>query len=137
MAELDLDGTEPIDDDELLYRRIPVSREWYANNELLPEAFDPRPDEHTGISIYRAKYKTLEEAAKGPGKKGYYVAVLRAGDLKNHGIQVVPRPILPDDPGHAELPELTAENRDTDSALERKAALTKLALEVKGPFVPR
>ena len=135
MAESD--GTEPIDDDELLYRRVPVSTGWYSEGGLSLEAFDPRPNEHTGISIYRAKYKTLEEAAKGKGKKGYFVAILRAGDLRQHGIDVVPRPNTPEghDPAHAELPGLTAENRDTNSALEQKLALSTLALEVKGPFV--
>ena len=135
MAESD--GTEPIDDDELLYRRIPVSMGWYSDGTLSPEAFNPRPDELTGVSIYRAKYKTLEEVAKGRGKKGYFVAVLRAGDLRQHGIDVAPRPNTPDghDPGHAELPGLTAENRDTDSALERKLALSTLTLQVQGPFV--
>lgn len=131
MAELD--GTEPIDDDERLYRRIPVSKEWYANNELIPDAFEPRSDEYTGISIYRAKYKSLEEVAQGKSKKGYFVAVFRAGDLKANGIDVVPRPET-SDPGHAEITSLTAENRTTQAALDIKLDLCDLALEVSGPF---
>ncbi|MCX7421623.1 MAG: hypothetical protein NT013_19040 [Planctomycetia bacterium] len=135
MAELD--GTEPIDDHELLYRRIPVSMGWYSGGTLSPEAFNPRQDELTGVSIYRDKYKTLEEVAKGKGKKGYFVAVFRAGDLRQHGIDVVPRPNTTDgyDPGHAELPGLTAENCETASAREKKLALSTLAIDVKGPFV--
>src|SRR5580704_14257338 len=99
------DGTEPVADDELLYRRIPVSKGWYSESRLSPEAFDPREDETTGISIYRSKYKSLDEAAKGPSKKGYFVVEFRAGDLRKHGIEVEPRP-KPGDPGHAELPGL-------------------------------
>ena len=45
------DGTEPVADDELLYRRIPVSTKWYTESGLSPEAFDPRRDETTGISF--------------------------------------------------------------------------------------
>lgn len=136
MAESD--GTEPIDDDELLYRRIPVSMSWYSNNQLSPEAFDPRPDETTGISIYRDKYKTIEEVAKGKSKKGYFVVVFRARDLRQRGIEIVPRPDTPDgwDAGHAELPSLTASNRDSDAAMETKLALTTLPIAIRGPFMP-
>lgn len=128
-------GQEPIGDDETLYRRIPVSRGWYDTNGLSPEAFEPRPDETTGISVYRAKYKSLEEAAKGKSKQGYYVAVFRAGDLRANGIQVVPRPAQ-DEPGHAELPGLTCDARLTKEALEIKSRLTVLMQSVEGPFPP-
>jgi hypothetical protein len=126
-------GTEPIADDEVLYRRIPVSKGWYDAQGVSPEAFDPRKDETTGISIFRAKYKNIDEVAQGPSKRGYYVAVLRAGDLRQHGIQVVPRP-LPGDPGHAELPELTCDARLTPPCEERKLRLAELCLRVEGPF---
>jgi hypothetical protein len=129
------DGTDPIADDELLYRRIPVSKGWYDEQGLSAEAFDPRPDEETGISIYRAKYVSLEKAAQGKSKKGYWVAVLRAGDLRRHGIRVEPRP-LPEDPGHAELPDLTCHNRDSAEARERQQRLVELCLRVEGPVFP-
>ena len=128
-------GTEPVADNELLYRRIPVSRGWYSEGILSPEAFDPLPGEATGISVYRAKYKSLEEAARGKSKKGYFVAQFRAGDLRMHGIEVEPRP-EPDDPGHAELPGLTCWNRLEPEALERKLRLARLPLRVYGPFLP-
>jgi hypothetical protein len=128
-------GTEPVADDELLYRRIPVSMGWYSDSGLSPEAFDPRTDETTGISVYRGKHKPIEEAARGPGKKGYYVAVLRAGDLRKLGIDVVPQP-GPDDPGHAELPDLRCDNRREPETEERKVLLARSALRVEGPFPP-
>lgn len=127
------DGAEPIADDELLYRRIPVSKRWYDVHGVSPEAFDPRPDEMTGISVYRSKYKRIEDAAKGLSKQGYYVAVLRAGDLRGHGIEAAPRPEA-DDPGHAELPGLTCHNRLSPEADERKLRLTQLCLRIEGPF---
>jgi hypothetical protein len=128
-------GSEPVEEDEILYRRIPVSTGWYSASGLSPEAFDPRPDEVSGISLYRAKYKQLEEAAKGRSKKGYYVAVFRAGDLFAQGIQVSPRP-SPNDAGHAELPQLTCDNRETDEAINRKMLLSTLPLRIEGPFIP-
>ena len=128
------DGTEPIADEELLYRRIPVSKGWYDDRGMSPEAFDPREDETTGISIYRDKYTSLQEAAKGKSKQGYYVAVFRAGDLRENGIEVVPKP-SDSDPGHAELPDLTCENRLSPEAQERKSRLSQMWLSVEGPFV--
>ena len=77
-------GAEPVADDEFLYRRVPVSQKWYSGGKLSPEAFDPRKDETTGISVYRAKHKSLAEAAQGKSKQGYYVAVLRVSDFRQH-----------------------------------------------------
>jgi hypothetical protein len=125
-------GTDPIADEELLFRRIPVSMGWYAEGRLSPEAFGPRKDETTGISVYRAMYKSIDEVAMGKSRKGYYVAVLRTGDLRNNGIEVVQTP--PDDPGHAELPDLNANNRREDATLERQRLLTELCISVEGPF---
>lgn len=126
------DGSEPVADDELLYRRIPVSKRWYDESGLSPEAFDPRDEDKSGLSFYRGKYKTIQEVAKGLSKKGYFVAVLRAGELKEHGITIEPRPQA-GDPGHAELPELTCDTRLTQEAQERKLVLAKLCI-VEGPF---
>jgi hypothetical protein len=128
------EGMEPVADDELLYRRIPVSMGWYDDSGVSPEAFDPRRNETTGISLFRAKYKSLSHAGKGKSKRGYYVAVLRARDIRSIGIDVVPRP-LPDDSGHAELPELTCENRLSPKAQERKIRLSGLCIRVAGPFL--
>ena len=128
-------GSEPVADDEILYRRIPVSRGYYSEGLLSPEAFHPRKDEQTGISVYRAKYKSVKDAARGKSSKGYYVAVLRAGDIRKHDMNVAARP-LPGDPGHAELPELTGDNRRTDETYMRKRRLTTLCLRVEGPFKP-
>src|SRR5688572_14431574 len=86
-------GSEPVDAGELIYRRIPVSMDWYSPSAgLSPEAFDPRKDETTGISVSRDKYQTVEQAAAGPSKKGYWVAIFRAADLQRNGIRVEPRP---------------------------------------------
>ncbi len=53
------DGTEPIDDMEILYRRIPVSQGYYdpkVDSKPSPLAFKPTKSDTTGLSLYRAKY---------------------------------------------------------------------------------
>ena len=131
-------GVEPIADEELLYRRVPTG--WYdpATALLKSEAFAPhKSNDVTGLSVSRAKYKSLEEAARGRPGKSYYVAVLRAADLRRNGIRFVPRPGVPDgyDPAHAELPDLNSGNRKSDETLERQRLLAEeLCLRVEGPF---
>ena len=133
------DESAPIDDDEILYRRIPAALNLYDPNaepRLLPDAFRPNQNDTTGLSVYRARYRAIEDVARGREGKKYYVAVLRAGDLRAQGIAVVPRP-LEGDPGHAELPGLTYQDRKSDEALEWKALLAQqLCLRVEGPFPP-
>lgn len=131
------DGTEPIADDEILYRRIPVDPEYY-NREIdanpTPLAFRPTKGDTTGLSVYRAKYKSIEEAAENTRGKRYYVAVMRAADLRDHGIKILAKPI-PNDPGHAEIPSLTYENRRTPAAREQQLLLAeKLCYRIEGPY---
>lgn len=132
------DGSEPIADGELLYRRIPVSQRWYdpaADPKPLLQAFRPRTDDVTGLSVVRGEpYNTPEQAAQGPSKSGYYVAALRVSDLRAHGIKVVPRPVV-GITGHAEITNLTAANRDSDEAKRIMELLAeRLCLRVEGPF---
>jgi len=131
------DGTEPIDDDEILYRRIPALPNYYNPEDLPPVAvlaFHPRKEDETGLSIYRAKYKNIGEVAQNPYGKKYYVAVMRAGDLRETAIEVVPRPILPDDPGHAEIPSLNFADRYSQRAKEQKKRLAHELCAVEGPY---
>jgi hypothetical protein len=130
------DGTEPIGDDELLYRRVPLHF-FDENNDpkLSPQAFRPHQNDTTGLSVSRAMYKSAEQVAQNPRGKRYYVAVLRAGDLRTHGISVAPDPKPPDDLGHAELPDLTYDHRKDKAAEEWSILLAeKLCLRVEGPF---
>lgn len=128
------DGTEPIADDELLYRRIPESTGWWDGGQLDRIAFNPRKDDTTGLSVSRAKYTTIEQAAQGREGKRYFVAVLRAGDLRAHGISVEPAP-LPGDPGHAEITSIRHEKPKSDRTQNQMMLLaTALCLRVEGPF---
>lgn len=128
------DGTEPIDDDEILYRRVPSREEqWVEHDRPTKLVFRPREDDTAGLSATRAKYKSIEDAAQG-SKPSYCVAVLRAGDLRRHGIEVKPSP-LENDPGHAELPALTHASKKSHQVKDfQKLLAEKLCLRIEGPF---
>jgi len=129
------DGTEPIADDEILYRRIPVSTNWY-NSDIdrypSPKAFRALPRDETGISVYRRKYKTSREVARNERGASYYVAVLRAGDLRELGIDVEPDPQA-GNRGHARLPGLRYDNRRDTEHIQLLIA-EKLCLGIEGPY---
>lgn len=130
------DGTEPITEDEFLYRRIPVSQPWYdaTSGRVDADAFRPTAADQTGLSPGRAKYLSPEaEAAKGRASKEYRVAVLRAVDLIRAGIILAPRP-LTGDPGHLEIPTLTYDNRKSEVARGICLLLANAVDRVEGPF---
>ena len=136
------DEVEPIADDELLYRRVPASAStgWFdpVSRVLRPEAFGPhRQRDVTGISVTRARYKPIAEAARGQPGKSYFVAVLCVGDLRQANYVVKPQPNVPGgyDISHAELPDLNAANYKASETLERQRELAeRLCLRVEGPF---
>jgi len=129
------DESGPISEDELLYRRIPASSGWYAPaTGLRPETFAPhRTADETGLSVYRARFKSIKEAERGRAGKSYYVAVLRAGDLRSHGIRIEPSPIF-GDPGHAELPDLNPAVRKQDATINAALTLEGLVRLVEGSY---
>ncbi len=130
------DGTEPVADDEMIYRRIPASQSWYHPRSGIPlafAAFKPTKHDQTGLSVKRAKYiRSIEDAARNPRGASYYIAVLRVGDLRAHGLDVIPCP-LPGDPGHAELPALHYQARYETQPLQVLLS-EKLCIRVEGPF---
>lgn len=113
---------DPVSDDEALYRRVPVSKGWIDEHGVWPDAFEPRVDDHTGLSVYRARFVSLEDAAKGQSKWGYFVLELRAGDLRSMGIDVVAMP-NDDLPGHAEIPSLAYQAQASDRSMEHRELL--------------
>lgn len=133
-------GSEPIEDDEILYRRVPANPKvnWYnpETKKLSSNAFNPREDDAHGISLSRAKYTKIEHAARGQPGKSYYVTKFRAGDLRKNGMVLDPDP-LPDEWGHAKISNLNYENRKSDAATAFKVNLaTRLCVGVGGPFDP-
>lgn len=129
------DGAEPVADDELLYRRVPAVRHWYSAGKLSPQAFHPDKErDGDGISLWRAKHKTIGEAAMGRPGKLYYVAVLRAADLRRHGIEIAPS-VEHGVPGHVSIPALNSRSRHSERAQAMEGLLAaELTLQVEGPF---
>ena len=84
------DGTEPIADDELLYRRVPVSTGWcFSEGKPLGSSVH-RAQLHdpTGLSVSRDKYCSSQQAARGRAGKSYYLAVLRASESQAKGMRL-------------------------------------------------
>jgi len=137
-----MDELDDLDDDETVYRRIPVRQSGYdpGQDEVKPEAFKPIKYDTTGLSVSRSRSKknpnffTVAEAARGTSSHGYYVASLSVGNLRSHGIKVVPKP-LPENLGHAEIPNLTYENRKDEASQSLMVLIAhKLVDSVEGPF---
>ena len=131
-----LETPDSIADDELLFRRIPEATHWYnPDTEFIdPAALTPNKNDVTGLSVGRAAFRdSAREASKGRAGKRYYVAVIPAAVAKASGAVIVPRP-LPNDPGHAEISNLTYQTRKNDDARKLIEALRNAVLRVEGPF---
>jgi hypothetical protein len=123
------DGAEPIDNDEIIYRRV------FDGQLDSPYAFRPTDHDTTGLSFSRAKYKSPQQiGATGTEQKFYYVLAFRAGDLRNAGLEVEPRP-LDGDPGHCEIPQIRTETRKTKDVEDWGVALARtLPIQKHGPY---
>jgi len=135
------DQREPVEDDETLYRCVPARPDYYdpaQQPSLAPQAFRPVRSDVTGLSLCRAKFVTPAQAAAALRDPSYFVAVVRAGDLRKHGIEVVPAPLESGPPGHTEIPALRYETRrcDLQEGWQRLLAQV-LCREVLGPFPRR
>lgn len=133
-------GSEPISDDEVVYRRVPASPNpgWYdpsQSDKPSPYAFRANQHDSDGRSLARKKYASAEEAcAKGREGKDYFVVELRAGDLAERGLTLKPAP-LDEDPGHCILTDIRAENARIDEVHQLRLLLAEeLTRDVLGPF---
>ncbi len=141
----DAEPSTHVDDGELILRRIPINPGWYnpASGEISHLAFRPRRDDVTGLSVTRAKSDShpefltpAQDAALGTNASGYYVAVLRVGDLRSHDINVVAKSEQRNS-GHAELALLAYDARRSLIAIDATSLLAeKLTIRVEGPFAP-
>lgn len=125
-----------IGDEEILYRRVSVNSRWYSDGVLSSIAFSPQKHDETGISLFRAKHKNIEQAAEGPSSDGYFVARLRVGDVRRCGMTVAYRPHTASgfDASHVEIAELNYADRKTSLCIECREQLADLVLDVPGPF---
>lgn len=127
---------ESISDNEIVYRRIPVSRGYYSQDTgLSPQAFRPDKCDISGISFTREHSRTPEEEAlSGESSSGYYIARLRVSSIRAAGLDIHPAP-TPENPGHCEISSMRAEMRRTDACREAELILkSKCLLDVVGPL---
>ena len=125
------DQYDLISDDEILLRR--VVRE-YVNVDLpLPvqrEGFRPTKRDIDGISLFRERFVSPSDVANGNrGPTGYYVVRLRASNIRELGLNILPN--VKDDqlPGHSLIPEINypAMKNDKSKSKELQRMLAKLA----------
>lgn len=119
----------PIEDAELLYRSVSVRSGHYEDGVLSAQAFHPNSRDESGISLFRAKYRPIEQAV-GLSPDGYYVVVLQAGEMRPRGILVEPRPDVGGgviDISHAELPQITRALKKSDDVADFKEILVELS----------
>lgn len=130
-------GTEAVEDHERLMRRVP---ECWAPTASVPypqhHAFKPHKSaDTTGLSVFREKHISPEQlAAKGREGKLYWIASVSAGDVRRAGLSVEPHPNAEDGPGHAEIPEMRSENRDSQKVREWTIRLAQHLCTMNGPF---
>ena len=135
------DNSDPIDDCEILYRRIAKNNNWYTPESripLSPNAFMPQYFDPDGISLDRARFLANPEDAAAHGREGkqYYIVELNVGAIRRLGLSVCWRPES-DNCAHCQIPELNYPRKlsDRDSVTRIAAELAKLCkCSVSGPY---
>jgi hypothetical protein len=101
-----LDESDPVDDNEFVYRRIhPRFYDPALRVSVLLEAFRPNRNDATGLSVVRAQFAQPQDCLPpDPAKSaGYLVARLVVSDLQSLGLTIEPEPIPGGPPGHADF----------------------------------
>lgn len=124
--------SEPVTDDEFVFRAIPNVRNYY--DPSLPQpvvrvAFEPNSQDTDGLSVFReACGVTAAEVAMALPRKGdYYVARLSVAALATKKLTVQAKPLCDQPKGHAVIPEL---NLATFQANKPKSKVLQRALAV-------
>lgn len=142
MASID-DAYEQVADDEIVYRTVSDRSGWYdpdSDSPIAWETFRPNKRDLDGLSVWRAKYKSPEQAALQHARQDrrYYVVAMRVGDLRRIGVEVAATSAA-DEPGHASLTTLSTatyrEEKNRIRGLAQRIA-TELVDTVHGPFGP-
>jgi hypothetical protein len=129
------DPSDPIGEQEYLYRRVPAKIGWVQGQQVDPHAYRPTREDTTGLSLERESLASPEDAARGRSSSGYYIAKIKCKDIRDLGLVIAPKP-TEERPGHVELPGLTYENRRSDRAEEWQVQLADLATRegILGPY---
>ena len=136
-------GRGPLANDEAVFRRASDRSGWYdpsLDRSVAWQAFRPNRRDVRGLSVWRAKYKTPEEAAAINARSGrrYFLFRLNVGRLREAGVIVEPS-ADEGGTGHASLVNLNACRYDEDKNAVRELARTiaeELVECVEGPFGP-
>jgi len=137
------DGSEPIADDEFVYRRVPASVGFYnpiSDRPVQWITFKPNERDVSGISVWRSKHVSPEDAARTHARPGkaYYVIRLKTRDLRRLGAEIA---ATPDEggTGHASITNLSwsrYEGPEKNRVRELAQRIATLAgqEQVLGPF---
>lgn len=124
---IDPNHVPPVADEELLARFIVNGNEMRADGTVRPQLF--LPYKRVTLSVNRHREATLEETwaigqqvAAERGKTLYGRADLRASSCRITPLDVVPQPILPHNPNHADIVGYPARKDEQLSLAEKLAA---------------
>jgi hypothetical protein len=128
-------GSDPIDDAEVLLRRIPAAFRPDPGAPPTLDAFLPhRANDPDGLSLTRQRFAEAEVVGRSaPAGRACYVGRVTAGQIRRAGMNVVPDP-KPDNPGHALIPELNSSARGDPALRLRARQLLDACTDVVGPF---
>lgn len=134
---------EPVEPQEYLLHRVhPNNFDETQPTPILRCEFEPKPRDVDGISFYREKVSSAEGlAATGKTPGIYYVVRVKAKDLQDLGLTVIPT--TGNLPGHVSVPELSyqefCKDKPTSKELQRKVAILAsrdIVLRPKNPVTP-
>lgn len=116
--------SDEIDDDEVLYRRVPAAH--CPVGLIATEHFRPHKTRDVdGLSLTRAKLETAEQLLARALKPGAAVFAVTARELRDIELTVVASP-KPDEPGHCHIPEMCSARRDEEFVDIRRHWLVEL-----------
>ncbi len=120
--------SDPITAQEFVLRRIHKNQVILTSpTPIQRNAFEPKPRDDTGISVYREAIVSAAAVAAAGAKAGeYYVARLAITDLIRLGLTLIPDPQPGELPGHCVIPELTwqsfQQNKQSSKEVQRNLA---------------
>lgn len=138
--------TTPVFRGEVLLRTVPNSIGYYTADtpdwKINPNAFEPRPVDLDGISLFRLDFVTeVQLAARSTSATGVRVARISVREILAHNLSVTPSPNLSGPAGHVVIPEMpfvkkTAQTKDRKNAIRDLAAKLSLSASRNRVYAP-
>lgn len=138
-----IEGNESIANDEFIFRRVPARVDFYDPTSDRPVqwiTFKPNPRDSSGISVWRGKHLSPEEAVRAHARPGkaYYLIRLTVRDLRHLGAEIA---ATPDEggTGHASIANLSwsryqGPERLSVLELAKRLATQACQSQALGPF---